>query len=264
MVQQWGNEIPGSWPILQLQLAAPWPELRLSVSVLFCSPHLLFLWTPSPVPLWAGGFLCLPVLCVSVLLGWCSETGEMRLWMERCLVGESSYHSTHPGLHVQLTRTMLLLGSLCITGGRDIRRSQCAGKQARSYRLLAAAAKDKDVNGCVTRSQQETKQALLCGLQKNHISNLWATQSLVFVWVLLFLALLNENLFLFLFSFLFSKKKYLQGSSILISVNINDYYSMIIAIILKTKNVLWCGCVWVFYYGTQKCIGRQLFFRTLL
>lgn len=51
-------------------------------------------------------------------------------------------------------------------------RSQCAGNQTRAYRLLVTAAKDEDVNGCVTRSQQETEQALLCGVQNNHVSNL--------------------------------------------------------------------------------------------
>lgn len=36
--------------------------------------------------------------------------GEMRLGMGGCLEGESSYHSTHAGVHMQLSRTMLLLG----------------------------------------------------------------------------------------------------------------------------------------------------------
>lgn len=72
------------------------------------------------------------------------------------------------------------------------------------------------------------------------------------VWVLLFLVLLNENFWVLVLGLLFwvfflKKKPSNPEGSIFISVNINDYYSMIIAMILKTKHILWCGCVWVFW-----------------
>lgn len=130
-------------------------------------------------------------------------------------------------------------------------RSHCAGKQARAYKLLVAAAKNEDVNGRVTRSQQERKQALLCGVQNNHVSNLWATQSLVFGYFCSWFSWMKTFGFWFwgcCFGFFSSKKKPSNPEgSIFISVNINDYYSMIIAMILKTKHILWCGCVWVFW-----------------
>lgn len=38
------------------------------------------------------------------------------------------------------------------------------------YKLLVTASEDEDVNCCVTRTQQGTEQALLCGVQSNLIS----------------------------------------------------------------------------------------------
>uniref|UniRef100_A0A8C3YA38 FERM domain containing 1 n=1 Tax=Catharus ustulatus TaxID=91951 RepID=A0A8C3YA38_CATUS len=83
--------------------------------------------------------------------------------------GEYSSHSTHPNLHMHLIRTMLLLGQSVYYRRQGYWKVSVCRKQARAYRLLVTAAKDEDVNGRVTRSQQETEEAPLCGAHNSSV-----------------------------------------------------------------------------------------------
>lgn len=75
----------------------------------------------------------MPVVCLSVLLGWCSGTGGNEAVDGGTLVGESSNHSAHPSLHMQLTRTMHLLGGVCVLQEAGV--WECLGVQGNRQEL---------------------------------------------------------------------------------------------------------------------------------
>lgn len=104
----------------------------------------------------------MPAVCLSVLLGWCSRRGGNEARDGGTLSGAIFQSQYTSGSAHAVNQNHAPSGRVCITGGRGIGRSQCAGKQARAYRLLVTAAEDEDVNGCVTRSHQEIEHKLFC------------------------------------------------------------------------------------------------------